>query len=291
MEHEEPAAAPAPKKRGRKKKEVSVQEFIKTAETVAPIPQRPAPPIVEEIPQPIPLLPPPPPQPTRKIALLGSAVSSVGLAPFNDPEWEIWACSPANKGIPRADLWFELHNIEVKKREGLSEYLEWLKTRPFKIFMQAAPPEFPNSLEFPLKEMVGKYGPFWWTSQLSYMLAMAIEQKPKAIALYGVDMAANSEYNQQRLACQYFIQMALKQDIGLVVPPESDILEPAPLYGYCESSRQWRKYYARQNELKSRVANLDAELHAKQQERTHLVGALDDMEYHLAHWANRRDFY
>ncbi len=233
----------------------------------------------------------PVPTPTRKIALLGSAVSSVGFAPFDDPEWEIWACSPANMPIPRADLWFELHSIEVKKREGLTQYLDWLSKRPYKVYMQSALPEFPNSLEYPLKPMIEKYGPFWWTSQVAFMMALAIEQKPAAIGLYGVDMAADSEYNQQRLACQFFLREILKAGIGLVVPPESDLLEPAPLYGYCENSRQWRKYYARNSELAQRIAKLDAEISAKTNERIHLAGAKDDMNYHTAHWANRRDFY
>ena len=231
------------------------------------------------------------PEPTRQIALLGSAISSVGFAPFSDPEWEIWACSPANMQIPRSEVWFELHSIEIKKREGLTEYLEWLKTKSFKLFMQAALPEFPNSVEYPLKPMIEKYGPFWWTSQIAFMMALAIEQKPKAIGLYGIDMAADSEYNQQRLACQFFVREILKAGIGLVVPPESDLLEPAPLYGYSENSRQWRKYYARTQELQQRIAKLDAELQAKQNERVHLNGALDDMNYHRSHWANRRDFY
>jgi hypothetical protein len=30
----------------------------------------------------------------RKIAVMGSAPSSVALAPFGDPSWEIWGCSP-----------------------------------------------------------------------------------------------------------------------------------------------------------------------------------------------------
>lgn len=235
--------------------------------------------------------PPKEEKPTRKIALLGSAVSSVGLAPFSDSSWEIWACSPANQKIPRASVWFELHNVEVKIREGLSEYLDWLKKQPFKVFMQASLPDFPNSITYPLKEMIEKWGPFWWTSQLSFMLALAIEQKPEAIGIYGVDMAANSEYNQQRLACQFFIREALNQGIKLVVPPESDILEPAPLYGYCESSRQWRKYYARMAELQHRVAKLREECAAKESEMKHLIGAIDDLEYQTAHWANRRDFY
>ncbi len=230
-------------------------------------------------------------KPTRKIAILGSAVSSVGFAPFGDPTWEIWACSPANKPIPRWDVWFELHNVEQKKKEGLTEYLAWLAAQPKPVFMQAALPEFPNSRPFPLKEMIEKWGPFWWTSQICYMLALAYEQKPLAIGIYGVDMAATSEYNQQRLACQFFIREILNAGINLVVPPESDILEPAPLYGYNESSRQWRKYNARLQELHHRIADCTAQINAKSAEKAHLVGAVDDMEYHLAHWANRRDFY
>ncbi len=227
----------------------------------------------------------------RKIAICGSAASSIGLAPIHDPSWEIWACSPANKGLPRCEVWFELHNPEVKIREGLSEWLDYLKKQPL-VFMQKAYPDFPGSKEYPLHHMLQKWGPFWWTSQLAYMVALAIDQNPKVIGIYGVDMAANSEYNQQRLAMQFFIDHIVKKtDIQLVVPPESDLLEPAPLYGYCESSRQFRKYYARKAELQGRIANLRAEEARKKQEADHLVGALDDMEYQLAHWANRMDFH
>ncbi len=226
----------------------------------------------------------------RKIAVLGSAVSSAGLAPFGELDWEIWACSPANKGLPRVDVWFELHNPELKIREGLTEWLDWLKTKPI-VYMQKVYPDFKGAREFPLQALIEKWGPFWWTSQLAFMLALAIEQKPHTIGIFGVDMAANSEYNQQRLACQYFIQHIVRDtDIELVVPPESDILEPAPLYGFCESSRQWRKYNARRGELAARIRNLEAEVSSKAAEKAHLVGAMDDMEYQSAHWANRMDF-
>ena len=226
----------------------------------------------------------------RKIAVLGSAASSVGLAPYNDPAWEIWACSPANKGIPRAEVWFELHNPDVKIREGLTEWMDWLKEKPI-VYMQDTYPGYKGARKYPLTEIIQRWGPFWWTSQLSFMVALAIEQKPKAIGIYGVDMAANSEYNQQRLACQYFIQHIVREsEIELIVPPESDLLEPAPLYGYCESSRRWRKYNARKQELQARIQNCKATAEAKEQEAKHLIGALDDMDYHLAHWANTMDF-
>ena len=230
------------------------------------------------------------PTPSRKIAVMGSAASSAGLTPFDDPSWEIWSCSPANKGIPRCDVWFELHNPELKIREGLTEWLDWLKKKPI-VYMQKVYPDYVGAREYPLQPIIEKWGPFWWTSQLAFMIALAIEQQPHTIGIYGVDMAANSEYNQQRLACQFFIREILKSDTKLVVPPESDILEPAPLYGYCESSRQWRKYNIRKLELQRRVNDLKESAAAKEKEANHLIGALDDLEYQLAHWANRRDFY
>ena len=135
----------------------------------------------------------------KKIAILGSAVSSVRFAPFNDPSWEIWSCSPANRNIPKCDVWFELHNVEVKLREGLAEWMEWLKKQP-KVYMQQALPDYPGSVMYPLKEMMAKHGRYWWTSQIAYMQALALEQctAGDVIGLYGVDMAANAEYSQKR---------------------------------------------------------------------------------------------
>ncbi len=225
-----------------------------------------------------------------KIAVLGSAVSSIRFAPYNEPDWEIWSCSPANRNIPKCDVWFELHNPELKYREGLAEWMEWLKKQP-KVYMQQALPEYTGSIEYPLKDMIAKYGRYWWTSQISYMLALAIEQKPEVIGIYGVDMAANAEYSQQRAGCYYFIEKIQQAGIQLVVPPESDLIEPPPLYGYCESSRMWRKFYARRQELEGRIGTLNQELAAKEGEKRHLVGAIDDLEYVTAHWANRTDFY
>ena len=251
--------------------------------------------LVEPTPVPAPQLAQPAPQafsdrPIRKIAVCGSAVSSIHYAPYGEKDWEIWSCSPANKGQPRVDVWFELHNPTVKEREGLTEWLEWLKKQPI-VYMQKPYPGYQGARPYPLKEIIEKYGPYWWTSQMSYMLALAIEQKPHTIGIFGVDMAATSEYNQQRLAFQHFIYYIIKEtNIQLVVPPESDILEHAPLYGYCESSRNWRKLHARENELKTRIGLLQAEANQKMGEANHLLGAMDDMQYQLAHWANRFDF-
>lgn len=47
------------------------------------------------------------------IAILGSHPATVLAAPFDDPKWLIWACSPHNvelRTLPRVDSWYELHD-------------------------------------------------------------------------------------------------------------------------------------------------------------------------------------
>jgi hypothetical protein len=48
-----------------------------------------------------------------KIAVLGSAPSSVLKAPFGDASWEIWACSPgAYPHLSRITQFWEVHRWE-----------------------------------------------------------------------------------------------------------------------------------------------------------------------------------
>ena len=76
-----------------------------------------------------------------KIALIGSAPSSVRLAPYSDQSWAIWGCSPGAFGmVQRADVWWEIHRWEppaIGKPFDPGnvpwfspEYAEWLRKFP-----------------------------------------------------------------------------------------------------------------------------------------------------------------
>ncbi len=220
-----------------------------------------------------------------KIALIGSAPSSRDLAPFNDPEWEIWSCSPSNMDLPRSDVFFEIHAWDTMARDPeLLSFLAWLRKHP-KVYLQKENPQFPNALAYPKQEMVEKYGPYFFTSSLSYMFALALEQKPTHIGMWGVDMTATEEYGYQRPGCQYFIQKARDLGIQIVVPVESDICAPAPQYGYRESNPMYRKLFVRRQELLTRYhAAKAAEANQKVLADT-LSGALEDVEYMISTWA------
>jgi hypothetical protein len=220
-----------------------------------------------------------------KIALLGTQPDSISFAPFKDTSWEIWACSPGLIKVPRSEVWFDLHYYQEHYRDGEDDWFAFLAKHP-KVYMQRVEPEIPNSVAYPIAEMRAKYGPYFWNSTLSYMAALAIEAKPEAIGIWGVDMAANGEYAHQRLGCQYFIQKAKDAGIEIVIPSESDLLEPLPMYGYREGNRRWRKLNARLNGLRQRHDELRAARMAQVKEEALLDGAIEDVEYTLMTFPN-----
>jgi hypothetical protein len=208
-------------------------------------------------------------------------------APFNDPGWEIWSCSPGNVDLPRSDYFFEIHAIDTTMREKqynvvlpgqTVSYADYCKKHPA-IYMQEKTPEYPGSIEYPKDEMFKKFGPYFWTSSLSYMLALAIDKKPEAIGLWGVDMSAGEEYSHQRPGCHYFIQEAERAGIDIVVPYGSDILFPHPPYGYREASHMWSKMDIRWKELDAK-RNLVRQQRAQlDNQEAILTGAMDDVQY------------
>ena len=218
---------------------------------------------------------------SKSIVLLGTAPSSMGLAPFGNPEWEIWACSPGTYGMPRIDKFFELHRWEPGKEWFSEGYVQFLKAFPGEVVMSAEVPEVKNCKVLEWERLVKKYGPYFFTSSLAWMCAMAIEEKPKKIAFYGVDMAATTEYHDQRMGCQYFAMLAKSMGIEVGVPPESDLLRPAPLYGVCEQSHAWIKETIRARELSGRLTEAKRIIEEKSKEAHFIQGAMDDQDWHL----------
>ncbi len=227
----------------------------------------------------------------KKICLVGTAPSSFRLAPFNNPDWDIWCCSPGTWAAqpPRIDQFFELHRWEPGQQWMSKEYCEFLMEFEGKVWTSESVDGMKNCNIVPVDKLVSKYGPYFFTSSLAWMLAMAIEEKPQKIALFGVDMAADTEYGYQRAGCQYFAMLARALGIEIGVPPESDLLRPSPLYGVCETSHAYIKLLQRQRELTDRHTKLQLELTEKDKEFTFLTGALDDLSWNIKTWTGNMD--
>jgi hypothetical protein len=246
-----------------------------------------------------------------RIAVLGSAPSSLLKAPFGDPSWEIWACSPgAYPHCPRVTEFWEVHRWEpgvigkagTQKPWFTPEYVAWLKMQPVVwVADPAAAQEIPGARMLPWQTLVQKYGHYVWTSSVAYMLAMAIDKITAAraartqpeddvIGLWGIDMAANEElYSGQRAACQFFLQVIAGLKIGLYVPPESDLAVPPPMYGVSELDHRAIKFMERRRELDGRLGNAQAQLEQCKNLVHFLQGAVDDLDYMQKMWLHEGD--
>ena len=200
-----------------------------------------------------------------KIAIIGSAPSSTLLAPFDDPSWAIWCTSPSTfaqvASRKRADVWFELHRW-LPYDPGQSgapgtrpwfspEFRQFLREFKGTVYMTEQQPDIPNSERFPYQPLLDKHGPYHFCSSISWMLAWAIEQAPRAIGVFGVDMAAGSEWAYQRPACQHFLGLAKAAGIDVVLPPESDLMRHTTLYGIGEHNPRHIRIAERIKELES----------------------------------------
>lgn len=219
---------------------------------------------------------------TKKIAIVGSAPSSAGLAPYDDESWEIWACSGGTLPYAkRVTLWFELHDWKPDPSVygWRPEYVEWLRKAPVPVVMRQAVPDVPSSIGYPEDAARREFGDSFWTSSVAWMMAAAILQNPEEIALFGIDMAARTEYEGQRSGVHFFAHMARQRGIKVTVPAQSDLLRPPPQYGMRADSPMVVKLMTRQKELQQRLGTLQQQQDAAFREQLFLQGALDDLDY------------
>lgn len=178
----------------------------------------------------------------KKVAICGFA-ASWKLAPFDQPDVEIWGLNELWKYVPRWNRWWEVHDADtlgVTKRdlsEGeMKRHLEWLSTNhgPDKvIYMQPqfCDGRFPNAKPMALDRMVQAFGRYF-TSSIGYMVAQAILDDYGWIGLYGIDLASDIEYQQQRANAEYLIGIARGQGRTVVTAETSAICKAGHLYGF-----------------------------------------------------------
>ena len=239
------------------------------------------------------------PEGSDKIAILGSAPSSTMLAPFDNPSWAIWCTSPsvfATCGAKRTDVWFELHRWlpSAPAKMGAPgtrpwfspEFHAFLKAYQGTVFMSERQADIPGCVPFPYKELLAKHGPYHFSSSIAWMLAMAIEQKPKAIGLFGIDMSAGSEWAYQRPSCQHFVGLAKAAGIDIVLPPESDLMRHSTIYGYGEHNQRHVKLRERLAELENNKQALSQQINTATVGLHQITGAIDQLNYILELWSD-----
>lgn len=240
--------------------------------------------------------------PPRKVGIIGKAPSSVALAPYADPGWEIWILNTlghANE-VPRWDRQFELHDLTLTKAKEYGDYYQWLAKQTRPVFLRdVPPPDFKAGVQFPLGQILEHFAPLagktYLTNTVSLMVALAIYEHEHGapiaeIGMWGVDMAQHglkgaghagwfsSEYARQRPSVEYWIGIAEGRGIKFTIPPQSDILKAACIYGY-HTTERFKKFQARRQELQQRIGQAQQQEQQRHDEAIYLAGALEGMNY------------
>lgn len=155
-----------------------------------------------------------------KVAIVGLSQSSRHLAPWNNPEWELWGLSWDTERY-RMHRTFEMHVLPLLRQTKTAAYIDELQHCP-RLYMQDAYAEVPGSIRYPFKEVAQTTGDYWCSS-IGYALALAIHEEAEEIGIYGVDMRGAEEYGYQRPNVEYLIGLARGKGIKVHVPDVSPL--------------------------------------------------------------------
>lgn len=270
-------------------------------------------PPAEEAPSAVPEEPSEPEQPRKKVAIIGYT-SSRDLAPWGDPEWEIWVCNNLPLHLKPGQEFhrvYDLHpydTIESDERHTAFLRGETVKSavdgrdislgdRP--VLVWNARPEWPTSWAYPKDGILDAFkdlaGGHYLTNSIAWMTAHAVAEGVSHLSIFGVDMAQGTEYAAQRPSCEWWLGFAEGLGIKVYIPPTSDLLKCNALYGAEDDSFFYAKAMEREKELRGRIAAVQQQqAQLAQHERELLVagaqlqGGLETTSYFRAVMTNPR---
>ncbi len=230
-------------------------------------------------------------QTKRKIAIIGWAGTSRDLAPWNDPTWEKWGLNTMAQHLPYAQNMqrlYQVHDADCVRADITEEpaYWEWMtKNQTIPIYMHFPQPEIPMAVQYPTEEILKKYR-HYITNTVSWMIAHAIEEGADSIGVWGVDMAAASEYAAQRPSCEYFLGLAEGRGIEVVLPPESDLLRCAAQYGLANDSALAKAMNVRIAEMNTQLSQRIAGQNENAMAISKLQGGIEVATYVKDTWVS-----
>ena len=238
------------------------------------------------------------------VAIVGFAGTTRHLAPYDDPKWEIWSLNEAHRQpwMKRITRWFQIHqkwDFTKQNNQSYKEHWEWLRREhPFPIYMQEKYDEVPSSVEFPLDQISGEFlynvrrgtelGGIdkdtelnkYFTSSFAFMCSLALLEGFKNIAVFGFEMATDTEYRYQKGSTEYWLGIATavcKARGGQLFLPKDCRLINGALYGYEVSrmiNRQRLEFLEGRFEHELKLAHSKQnQVNGRRQEVDHLFNA------------------
>lgn len=188
--------------------------------------------------------------PTGRCAIVGTA-PSWRACPWTDPGLSVLSLNDAYQlGIPRADLWFDIHPLNrfifLPKGKKVIQanqippghyvrpegYLDWLQALTIPVYLNAETmPTWPHARAFPRERIEAELGRYF-ASTPAWMLAWAVLEGAREVSIYGIHLATEREYVEQRPNFEWVIGWAQGRGVRIVIASEAPLLKHSHRYGY-----------------------------------------------------------
>lgn len=210
----------------------------------------------------------------KKLAIVGAEKSTRHLAPYDDPEYDIWVFNEwANADwCKRWDALIQIHPPAdykaynpKKDPENVKDrdHWGWLKQKHGKpIYMHNVDPDVPDSVKYPLEGIIEKFQTRYFRATICYAIALALYQGYEEIHIWGVELSTHAEFKSQR-DCFIFWNGVANGKIKLHC---SKGLFNKPLYGFED--------YVTEYELQSYIEGLTQQVEDAKKQLYMLEGAL-----------------
>ena len=211
------------------------------------------------------------------VAIVGSHPLTSKDFDFDRTDCDIWVFNEAlaTDWCKRADGVFQLHKPVIWRsstNRNDSHHYEWLQSGDTPIiYMIDQYEDVPKSERYPLMEIMSAFptAKQYFTSSVSYALALAVYKGYKIIEVYGVEMETGTEYGHQRTGVAYWVGFAEGQ--GIYVDYHSPKFFAAPLYGYEGDIQIPLEHYQK------RMAVIEPHLVGTKSQIDQVQGMIDDL--------------
>jgi hypothetical protein len=172
------------------------------------------------------------------LCIVGAHPKTLSKFDSQRTDCDVWVFNEAVSGRLQwaqcATAVFQMHERAIwsnpKNRNDPGHYA-WLKSQTaIPVYMQDKFEEVPGSERYPLEEIIERFKIRYFTSSVSYALALAAYLGTYTrVEIYGVEMETNTEYQYQRDGVTLWIGVLLGLGVDVYAPLG---IFDQPLYGY-----------------------------------------------------------
>jgi hypothetical protein len=203
-----------------------------------------------------------------KLAIVGTEEHTRHLAPFDNPEYDIWVFNEAANAewCKRWDACFQLHKTYKSKNLKDPKHWEWLQQAHGKpIYMHEVNPLVSDSVKYPLEEIrnsLNYKNNFRMT--LAYAIALAIYLDYESIDIWGVELENSAEYRSQQNNFAFWVGYAEGNGIPINLHCCEGMFDK-PLYAYED--------YMEEEQIQKYVVGLEIQIEEAKTKLHQLEGA------------------